>query len=197
MFRGVYQSAVILGTFVIFYVVDVWLMRRYDPLRAEGSSRSWEYTIMVLLAAVFLVLQPIVWPGLGLYTESAWGLLVQLAGVAVILLALALHLWARINLGQFYGEREEVQPGQYLVQSGPYAHIRHPIYTSYFACASGLLMVNPSLPMVLAAIYAFVDFNLATRREEPLLREELPGYASYMARTPRFLPRLGRRSEGV
>lgn len=195
MFGGVWQSAVILATFIAFYVVDVWLMRRFDPLRAEGSSRAWDYTILILLAGAFLVIQPLVWPGLGFHTDALWGLLLQILGLLLTLGALALHLWARMNLRQFYGEREEVQAGQFLIESGPYAHIRHPIYTSYYTYAVGLLLVNPSLPMLLAAIYAFVDFSLAVRREEKLLRQDLPGYADYMARTSRFLPRL-RKSAG-
>lgn len=196
MFTGIWQSVAILATFVVFYVVDTWLMRRYDPLRSEGSSRAWDYTIMILLAGAFLVIQPAVWPGLGFRTGALWGLLVQIVGLLLILGAQALHLWARLHLCQFYGEREEVQPGQFLVESGPYAYIRHPIYTSYYTYAVGLLLVNPSLPMLLAAIYAFIDFSLAVRREEKLLEADLPGYAEFAARTPRFFPRLRRSRKG-
>jgi protein-S-isoprenylcysteine O-methyltransferase Ste14 len=196
MFTGVWQSAVILGTFIAFYVVDVWLMRRFDPLRAQGSSRAWDYTILILLAGAFLVIQPFVWPGIGFHTDALWGLSLQIVGLLLTLGALALHLWARMNLRQFYGEREEVQQGQFLIESGPYAYIRHPIYTSYYTYAVGLLLVNPSLSMLLAAIYAFVDFSLAVRREEKLLRQDLPGYADYIARTSRFLPRLRQGSKG-
>lgn len=196
MFGGVWRSVVILGAFVAFYIMDVWLMRRFDPLRAEGSSRAWDYTIVILLFGVFLVAQPVIWPALGFHTDAGWGLLVQIAGLLLTAGALSLHFWARMHLRQFYGEREEVQEGQFLIQSGPYAHVRHPIYSSYYACAVGLLLVNPSLPMLLAAAYAFVDFSLAVRREEKLLAEDLPGYAEFAARTPRFLPRLWRGSEG-
>jgi protein-S-isoprenylcysteine O-methyltransferase Ste14 len=196
MFGGVWQSVAILATLIAFYVVDVWLMRRFDPLRAEGSSRAWDYTIMILLVVTFLVIQPVVWPGLSFYTDAWWGLILQLVGFLLMLGALALHFWARMHLRQFYGEREEVQPGQFLIESGPYAHIRHPIYTSYYAYAIGLLLVNPSLPTLLAAVYAFVDFSLAVRREEKLLETDLPGYAEFAARTPRFVPRLHRRAQG-
>jgi protein-S-isoprenylcysteine O-methyltransferase Ste14 len=188
MLVGVWQSIFILLTFIAFYAVDVWLMRRYDPLRAEGSSRAWDYTILMLLAAAFLILQPALLPGLGLQVEAAWGLVIQVLGALLILAALALHVWARTHLAQFYGEREEVQDGQYLVTTGPYAHVRHPIYTSYFVGTIGLLLINPAIPTLLAVVYSFVDFSLATRREEKLLQVELQGYADYMARTPRFLP---------
>lgn len=190
MLGGIYQSAAILILLVVFYGVDVWLMHRYDPLRAEGSCRAWGYTVMASCAAVLLILQPVVWPGLGLHISGRWALVIQVGGLVLTLTALALHWWARLCLGQFYGEREEVQAGQYLVESGPYAYIRHPIYTSYFLFTIGLLLINPSLFTLAAVMYAFVDFSQAVRREEKLLSEKLPGYAEYMARTPRFLPRL-------
>ena len=190
MLTGLYQSAAILGVAIVFYAVDFWLIHHYDRLRASGSSRSWSYTIVALIAAVFVVAQPTVLPWLGWSTDAGWGLLVQALGGLLILGALSLHWWARVHLGQFYGEREELQPGQTLVTTGPYAYMRHPLYTSYFLLPSGLLLINPALPTLLVVIYAFLDFSLATRREEKLLREGLPGYADYAARTPRFRPRL-------
>jgi protein-S-isoprenylcysteine O-methyltransferase Ste14 len=188
MFSGIYQSIVILATVVVFYLVDFWLIKRYDPLRAEGSSRNWVFTILIMPVLVFIVVQPILWPGLGLYVKAWWGMLAQALGLALIVAGLALHWWARTHLGQFYGEREEYQDGQYLIESGPYAHVRHPLYTSYFTCIIGVLLVNPGLITLLTVIYAFVSFSMATRREEKLLAEKLPGYSDYMARTSRFLP---------
>ena len=193
---GAYQSALILAVVVVFYAGDFWLIHRYDPLRTVGSSRSWEYTIMAMVAVVFFVAQPLAWPWLEVYTDAWWGLLVQVLGLVLVLSALALHWWARVHLGQFYGEREEVQTGQYLVENGPYAHVRHTIYSSYFMLAIGLALINPSLFTLLVVVYAFVDFSRATFREEKLLLKNLPGYADYMARTPRFLPRFYKRSGG-
>jgi len=175
---------------VAFYTVDVVLMRRYDRLRARGSSRSWSWTVMALAAAVLVVVQPVLWPGLGFVLHGWWGLGLQMVGMLLIGGGLALHWWARFHLQQFYGERVELQPGQYLVESGPYAYVRHPIYTSFFMCIVGLLAVNPSVPVLLVTIYFFVDFTRAARREELLLRENLSGYGDYMERKPRFLPRL-------
>lgn len=196
MLTGAYQSILLLAIFATFYVMDFWLIHRYDPLRAQGSSRAWDYTIIITLVVAFIIAQPLVLPGLGIRTNAWWGLLAQGIGVLLLIGALVVHGWARLHLRQFFGEREEYQPGQYLITSGPYAYVRHPIYTSFFMFAVGLVLVNPALPTLLTAIYGFIDFSQAARREEKLLSEKLPGYADYMTRTPPFLPHLLKRQGG-
>jgi protein-S-isoprenylcysteine O-methyltransferase Ste14 len=190
MFGGIFQAAATLGMILTFYVGDVLLMRRFDPSRAEGSSRSWSWTLFSLSMAAIVVLQPVVLPWLGLYTEAMWGLWVQALGLVLMAGGLALHWWARWHLGQFYGERVELQPGQYLVEGGPYACVRHPIYTSFFLCILGLLLVNPALTTLAVTLYFFWDFPRAARKEEALLSGSLPGYREYMARTRRYLPSI-------
>jgi protein-S-isoprenylcysteine O-methyltransferase Ste14 len=190
MFVGAFQVAVTLGLAIAFYAIDVLLIRRYDPLRVEGSARSWSWTIFAVLMAAIVVLQPLLLPQLGLYTDAWWGLLIQVIGLLLIIGGLALHWWARVHLRQFFGERVELQEGQYLIETGPYAHVRHPIYTAFFLCITGLLLVNPSLTTLLVALYFYYDFPRAARKEEVLLGAELPGYKEYMQRTPAYLPRF-------
>jgi protein-S-isoprenylcysteine O-methyltransferase Ste14 len=191
MLTGFYQSLALLTVVVVFYGVDSWLIHRYDKLRSHGSSRSWSYTLMAWVAAVVLIAQPVWLPWLGVSTSAVWGLAMQGLGLAVISASLLLHWWARITLRHYYGEREEVQPGQSLVVRGPYLYLRHPIYVSYFALAIGLLLIAPALTTAVAAIYAFADFLRAADREEKLLAEQLPGYREYMGKVGRFFPKLG------
>jgi protein-S-isoprenylcysteine O-methyltransferase Ste14 len=188
MYRGVYQSAVTLAMILAFYAGDVWLIHRFDPARAQGSSRSWTWTLFSALMALVVVIQPILLPALGFYTDAAWGRLAQGVGLALIAVGLALHWWARWHLKQFYGERVEYQQGQVLIQDGPYAYVRHPIYTSFFLCIVGLLLVNPALTTLAVTLYFFWDFPRTARKEEELLIEKLAGYEQYAARTPRYVP---------
>ncbi|MGD8517506.1 MAG: isoprenylcysteine carboxylmethyltransferase family protein [Anaerolineae bacterium] len=190
MLAGLYQSAVTLLLAVAFYTQDIYLIRRFDPDRVAGSARSWSWTLFAVLLASVVVLQPVLWPELGLYTSSALGLMVQFLGVLLMAGGLALHWWARLHLRQFFGERVEFQSGQWLVESGPYAYVRHPIYTAFFLCVIGLLLVNPALTTLLVVCYFLADFSRAARQEEALLSAELPGYDEYMRRTSRYVPRL-------
>ena len=193
MLLGISQSIVTLVTIIAFYAMDFTLIRRYDKQRqASGSGRSWDFTSFIFLIVAILVLQPVLIPALSFRTTQTWGLFIQLLGVTLILGALALHIWSRVHLQHYYAERVEVQPEHKVINTGPYALIKHPVITSFFAIASGLFLINPSLTTLAALMYTIWDFTRAAQQEEDLLSRTLPGYADYARQTPRFLPRLWR-----
>jgi len=190
MLTGVSQSVIILLVGAVYYAVDFWLLRRYDQLRTDsGSGRSWGYTAVMIALLALLVAQPVLLPRIGFRTEASWGLAVQSCGLVLLVGALLLHWWARSHLQQFYVEDVVFQAGQYLVDTGPYRYVRHPLFTSFFMIATGLFLVNPALTTLLMAVYAFIDFPQAARKEEKLLAEKLPDYVDYVKRTGRFLPK--------
>lgn len=194
MLSGVAQAAVTFLTILLFYAMDIALIRRYDKQRSSGGSgRAWDFTLFIFFMAAILILQPVLLPVLSFRSIEPLGSFFQLLGIVVILESLALHLWSRMHLGKYYAERVEVQPEHRVIDSGPYKHMRHPVITSFFGIAAGLFFVNPALTTLAALAYAIWDFTRAAKQEEELLMNTLPGYADYARRTPRYLPRLWRR----
>ncbi len=104
--------------------------------------------------------------------------------------ALTLFLWARRTMGRNWSIVARTRVDHALVTAGPFAHVRHPIYT-----AIGLLLVGVALglghePRLVAAlpVYAFGTW-LRVRIEERLLRLRFGGkYDAYAARVKRFVP---------
>jgi protein-S-isoprenylcysteine O-methyltransferase len=191
MLTGIPQAAATLLTILLFYAMDFALICRYDKQRrASGTGRAWDFTFFIFLMVALLVLQPILLPILSFRTTHTWGLAAQSLGIVVILSALALHFWSRVHLRHFYAERVEVQPEHQVVNTGPYALVRHPVITSFFGIATGLLLLNPALTTLATLLYTIWDFTRAAKQEEDLLSQTLPGYADYARQTPRFLPRL-------
>ena len=194
MLSGNAQAAVTFLTILLFYAMDIALIRRYDKQRsAGGSGRAWDFTLFIFVMVAILVLQPFLVPALSFRIIEPLGSFFQLLGIVLILESLALHFWSRAHLGQYYAERVEVQPKHKVIDSGPYKHMRHPVITSFFGIAAGLFFVNPAITTLAALVYAIWDFTRAATLEEELLAKTLPGYADYARRTPRFLPRLWRR----
>ena len=195
MFLGIPQSITTLLTILLFYAMDFMLIRRYDKKRqASGSGRAWDFTFFIFAMVAVLVLQPFLFPRVSFPIRPAWGLLIQAIGVMIIFVSLALHVWSRIHLQEFYAERVEVQPEHRVINTGPYALMRHPVITSFFGIATGLFLINPSPLTIAALLYTLWDFSRAAHQEEDLLSQTLPGYADYARQTPRYLPRLWRSS---
>jgi len=195
MLIGIPQSLATLLTILLFYAMDFLLIRRYDKKRqASGSGRAWDFTFFIFAMVAVLVLQPVLLPWLSFTTSEPWGLWIQVLGVIVIIASLALHFWSRVHLQHYYAERVEVQPEHKVIDTGPYALMRHPVISSFFGIAAGLFLINPSLVTIAALLYTIWDFSRAARQEEELLSRTLPGYAEYARQTPRYLPRLWRHS---
>jgi protein-S-isoprenylcysteine O-methyltransferase Ste14 len=81
-----------------------------------------------------------------------------------------------------------------LVQTGMYAHVRHPIHTGTFLEFAGLFLLISTQTVALACALGIVWILVQTRLEEFDLLQRLPTYREYMRRVPRFLPRFRTKS---
>jgi protein-S-isoprenylcysteine O-methyltransferase Ste14 len=101
-----------------------------------------------------------------------------------------LHLWA-IGTNDHYTSTVAIRPGEghRVVDSGPYAYVRHPGYT-------GIIFMEVCISVVLGSYLALVPAGLVavllvarTSLEDKALRRELPGYDEYARRVSwRLLP---------
>lgn len=77
-----------------------------------------------------------------------------------------------------------------LVESGLYAYLRHPMDAGTMLSFMGLLLLRPTQTVLLACLVGIVWASLQAWIEERDLLRRLPSYRDYMARVPRFVPRL-------
>jgi len=107
----------------------------------------------------------------------AWGLPISLAGIA-------LRAWAAGCLAK----------NQRLATSGPYAHLRNPLYAGTLLVAAGLVIAarNPWLGLVFAAVFGLIYLPVI-QLEEQHLRSLFPEYAGYAATVPALVPRFRAR----
>lgn len=75
-----------------------------------------------------------------------------------------------------------------LVQSGPYAVVRHPIYTAVLCLAVGCAPWRRSWLVLGYAGALLLLLDVKARREERWLRERYPDYAAYARRVRRLIP---------
>jgi len=66
-------------------------------------------------------------------------------GVALCALGIGLAIWARTYLGRNWGMPMSRKENPELVTSGPYAYVRHPIYTGLLIAMLGSVTVLPAI----------------------------------------------------
>lgn len=108
--------------------------------------------------------------------------------IAAQLGAFALVSWAWAVFPRAYFSTQPEPRAPRIVERGPYRWIRHPMYAaSEVLVWSGVLShLSPVTLAIGAACTAAVFVRIAD--EEKLLRERMPGYAEYAARTKRLVP---------
>ena len=109
---------------------------------------------------------------------------------AVMLGGLALRTWAVLRLGRCFTWNVEVQPGQRLVQDGPYRLIRHLSYTGALVTfVASCVLLRSWIAAALAAAALPLAFRRRIGYEEALLAATFPEYRAYCARTGALFPR--------
>ena len=93
-------------------------------------------------------------------------------------------------LGRNLTSYPQPPPEARLVQSGVYARMRHPLYTSVLALAFGWSLVRISWPAFAASLALALFLDAKARREERWLRSRFPEYDAYARRVKRFIPRV-------
>jgi protein-S-isoprenylcysteine O-methyltransferase Ste14 len=110
-------------------------------------------------------------------------------GVGLEAFGLGLRAWSMRTLGRSYTRTLRVEQAQSVVDSGPYAWVRHPGYAGSLLVWAGFALTSRSVP-VLGTVGTLLGTAYRRRivAEELLLRRELPGYEAYRARTKRLIP---------
>jgi protein-S-isoprenylcysteine O-methyltransferase Ste14 len=107
-------------------------------------------------------------------------------GLAIMALGEGVRLWAVGHIGT--PSRTRGDDVGVLVDTGPYARVRNPLYVGNLLLWAGLGVVT--WPWALVAVPALLlHYTLIVRWEEANLAVRLgPPYAAYLARVPRWLP---------
>ncbi len=111
-------------------------------------------------------------------------------GVLLMLLGIALRVWAVLTLGKFFTMKVVIFSNHHIVDAGPYAWLRHPSYTGVilatfgFGLASGYLLILIAFMLLLSVALIYRIYI-----EESALKEEFgEEWLSYTAKTWCIIP---------
>ena len=163
------------------------------PERGERKYPFWAQVGLVILGlGIFAAIAYFLWiPLFSISSQIAFflgvlGLILYAAGYLFM-------LWARRTLGRMWGISTSQQVKLYddhqIVQTGPYAFVRNPMYFGWTVATFGLILLYPVWMVLLMFLFSLVAFTGRARREDAALAGRF-GYAwtEYKKRTKFLVP---------
>src|SRR5262245_33065550 len=114
----------------------------------------------------------------------------QLVGIGLMGCGIGLMSWAYLVFRSFR-LLPRIEPGHELCEDGPFAWLRHPIYTGIDLFYLGTFFLVPRLGLLIQVVANLVAFDIRARAEEEVLTRAFgERYRRFMAHTRRFVPGL-------
>jgi len=176
------------AAFILFWFFAAFSRKRTE--KREPIERR--LFLVAFMALAFFILNGTLFPD-GILNgrflpDLRW--LVQL-GALLTAAGIAFAIWARIHIGKNWSGQVTIKRDHQLVRTGPYARIRHPIY-------SGLLLAVLGTGLAIGEYRALAGFALIlfgfiykAKREEAILAEHFgPAFEEHKKLTGFFLPKF-------
>jgi protein-S-isoprenylcysteine O-methyltransferase Ste14 len=112
---------------------------------------------------------------------------VETAGAVVCASSYCFSIWARCVLGSYWSPTVALVPGHKLIQRGPYAVVRHPIYLGLIVGQLGMMLALGEM-RALVFLYGIYLIMRKMKQEENILRSSYPDYRLYTRRVKRLVP---------
>ena len=155
------------------------------PTTVEAPAGRYRAHFAVAVGGFLLTFGVVPWQLERLWTAGpvlGWAMVVLTAA------GLAFTWWARLAMGRMWNGGVSRTAQHRVIDSGPFALVRHPIYIGMIAgvWAVAVLQARP-MALLGAALFA-LGFILKARLEERFLVAEFPGYDEYSKRVPMIVP---------
>ena len=116
---------------------------------------------------------------------------IEAVAITLTALGIAFAIWARFYIGQNWSSAVTIKFDHQLISTGPYAWVRHPIYSCLILAMIGTALARRELRGLLALVLLYLGFKIKSRMEEKFMRKTFgPEYEDYSRSTGALIPRL-------
>jgi protein-S-isoprenylcysteine O-methyltransferase Ste14 len=183
------QICSLLWTFLLLVWAIAWLRTKRTQERAPfGSRLSYGVPVVVACWLLFRDNLPFTWLQNQIIPKNIY---TEAAAITITALGIALAIWARFYLGQNWSSAPTVKVGHELIRTGPYAWVRHPIYSGLILAMIGTAIARREPRGFVSVVLLWLAFLIKSRIEEQFMRKTFgPDYEAYSKSTGALIPRL-------
>jgi len=174
--------------FLIYWLLKAVGTKTTQRLEPAASRMLRALTLLIAIVLFSATRIPLHWLYLQLWPAGLWSFWV---GAGFVVAGLFLAVWAREHLGRNWSGSVTIKQGHELITSGPYAVVRHPIYTGILAGLLGSAIAIGQVRGFIAVAIFFLGYWFKLRIEEQWMRSEFgETYTAYARRTAALVPYL-------
>jgi protein-S-isoprenylcysteine O-methyltransferase Ste14 len=172
-------------------VMIVWLLAAFMNKRTvriyRGVARVFQF--MLLVPAFLLIFDSDLAIGFLGWRVVPAAATFQIIGLALTLAGLGFALWARFFLGRNWSGAITVKEDHQLIRTGPYAVVRHPIYSGFLLGLLGTAIALGQVRDFIGLVMAAIGWRLKSLVEERFMTEQFGDeYTAYKQDVKALVP---------
>jgi protein-S-isoprenylcysteine O-methyltransferase Ste14 len=174
---------------ILFFIY--WQIKAADTKTTQRlePAASRILRVLIFLIAIGLLWTtriPLPWLYRQLWPVGFWPFWL---GAAVTVAGILFAVWAREHLGSNWSRSVTIKQDHELIRSGPYAVVRHPIYTGILTGFFGMAIAISQVRGLIVFVLIFVALWMKLRMEEQWMRSQFgETYESYAQETAALVP---------
>ena len=174
--------ALCFGVFILYTAIKAIRLSHGEKRRLQ--VRFWLFVAFVVLVLVFrrwfaARCGSVVWP-----QTITTSILADLATIGGLILFIQSHR----ALGRNWSFEVVIQEKHELIEKGPYAYIRHPLYSGLLLMFMGMALFCGRKACIVVFVYCFFGVYFKSQMEERLLAKTFSSYSEYKRRTKALVP---------
>lgn len=178
-----------LGIVAAYFCINVVYLNRVNPeliahrMRFGAGTKRWDIVWLIVFSPLFTGIYVVAGLDAVRYEWSAMPGWLWPVGLALFALGAWLFTWS-MGVNPYFEKTVRIQTerGHHVIDTGPYAHVRHPGYVGLFGWMLGTPLLLGSWYALGPAVLASIATIVRTALEDRTLRAELHGYEAYAAR---------------
>lgn len=184
------ESFIFLCWAILFVVM---VMLAFSGKRTVETDRWWRWSwwALAIFIALILLFEYFIRSPVSPNDVTLWPhiMIVDIVAGIVVFIGLAIALWGRITLGRNWSMLPSFKEHHELIESGPYAYVRHPMYTGLLLMFLGTVIWYGMLAGLIIFIFSFLGTWFKLSQEQKMLTKHFgDSYLAYKRRVKALIP---------